>query len=44
MTVSGRPVCLETYADYRQLGRFMLRRNGATVGVGLVERIVKTDK
>ena len=41
VTVS-RTVCLETYADYRQLGRFMLRRNGATVGVGVVEKILKT--
>jgi elongation factor 1 alpha-like protein len=32
--------CLETYADCRALGRFVLRRGGDTIAVGIIERIL----
>jgi peptide chain release factor subunit 3 len=28
--------CVETYKDFPQLGRFVLREDGATVGIGVV--------
>ena len=30
------PVCLETYKDYPQLGRFTLRDEGKTIAMGKV--------
>jgi len=35
----SRPVCVELYKDYRDLGRFMLRYSGATIAAGLVTDI-----
>lgn len=35
-----RPVCLETYDDYPQLGRFTLRDEARTVAVGKVLRLL----
>lgn len=37
-----RPVCLEMYKDYKDLGRFMLRQGGHTIAAGLVEEVLKT--
>lgn len=37
-----RPVCLEMYKDYKDLGRFMLRHGGHTIAAGLVEEVLKT--
>ncbi|XP_048759826.1 HBS1-like protein isoform X2 [Ostrea edulis] len=37
-----RPVCLEMYKDYKDLGRFMLRNGGHTIAAGLVEEVLKT--
>merc|ERR1711911_137422 len=34
-----RPVCMELYKDYRELGRFMLRAGGATIAAGLVTKV-----
>ncbi|PVD22801.1 hypothetical protein C0Q70_16057 [Pomacea canaliculata] len=34
-----RSLCLELYADYRDLGRFMLRQGGHTIAAGLVEEV-----
>ncbi|CAN0255060.1 unnamed protein product [Lampetra planeri] len=31
-----RPVCLERYKDFRELGRFMLRYSGSTIAAGVV--------
>ena len=31
-----RAVCLEKYCDYKQLGRFTLRRHGKTIAAGIV--------
>jgi len=34
-----RPICLELYRDFKQLGRFMLRDEGRTIAAGMVEAI-----
>ena len=34
-----RPICLELYKDYKDLGRFMLRYSGHTIAAGLVEEV-----
>lgn len=36
---SARPLCLEKYADIRELGRVVLRVGGVTVAAGLVTEI-----
>lgn len=36
-----RPICLELYKDYKDLGRFMLRYSGHTIAAGLVEEVIK---
>ncbi|XP_063967976.1 HBS1-like protein isoform X2 [Lytechinus pictus] len=33
---TSRPVCLELYKDYKELGRFMLRYGGSTIAAGVV--------
>ncbi|KAJ3032487.1 translation termination factor GTPase eRF3 [Rhizophlyctis rosea] len=35
-----QPVCLETYTDYPQLGRFTLRDEGKTVAIGKVTKLI----
>lgn len=37
-----RPVCLEMYKDYKDLGRFMLRQGGHTIAAGLVEEAISS--
>lgn len=34
-----RPVCIEHYKDFKELGRFMVRYSGHTIAAGLVEEI-----
>ncbi|XP_044586936.1 HBS1-like protein [Cotesia glomerata] len=34
-----RPICLELYRDFKQLGRVMLRLSGTTIAAGLVTKI-----
>jgi elongation factor 1 alpha-like protein len=36
-----RPMCMEQFADFRKLGRIMLRDAGATVGAGIILQILK---
>ena len=36
-----RPVCLELYESYKQLGRFSLRMGTATVASGIISRLLK---
>lgn len=38
---TGRPVCVEKFKDYPQLGRFTLRDEGKTIAVGKILRLVK---
>ncbi|MDP2438091.1 MAG: GTP-binding protein [archaeon] len=39
--ILSRPVCLELFSDYQQLGRFTLREEGRTIAVGKVTGIRK---
>lgn len=34
-----RPVSLELYKDYKELGRFMLRYGGSTIAAGVVTEV-----
>ena len=36
-----RPVCLEAYIDFPELGRFAIRDMGTTVAAGIVKEITK---
>ena len=36
----NRPVCVELYKDYKNLGRFMMRYAGATIGAGLITKVL----
>jgi len=49
MTVRARiathqPVCVEAYKDFQQLGRFMLRDEGKTIGVGVIMKLHSKEK
>jgi peptide chain release factor subunit 3 len=33
-------ICLETYVDHQQLGRFTLRDEGKTVAIGIVKKLI----
>jgi elongation factor 1 alpha-like protein len=35
----NKPICVELYQNFRELGRFMLRFNGNTIAAGLVTEI-----
>ena len=35
----SRPVCVELYQDYKELGRFMLRNAGKTIAAGIVTKV-----
>lgn len=35
-----RPVALELYKDYKELGRFMLRYVGSTIAAGVVTEVI----
>ncbi|KAK4317282.1 hypothetical protein Pmani_011622 [Petrolisthes manimaculis] len=34
-----RPLCLELFRDYKDLGRFMLRSSGSTIAAGLITQV-----
>lgn len=36
-----RPICLEKYSDFKELGRIMLRVGGVTIAAGLITEICK---
>ncbi|RWS26972.1 HBS1-like protein [Leptotrombidium deliense] len=36
----NRPICVELYQDYKELGRFMLRSKGATIAAGMITKIL----
>jgi len=36
----NRPICVETFNDYKQLGRFTLRESGNTIAAGTVMKLV----
>lgn len=35
-----RPICLEEFTNYRQLGRFTLRDRGTTLAAGIITEII----
>lgn len=35
-----KPLCLETYKDFKELGRFTLRASGKTVAAGIVQELL----
>jgi translation elongation factor EF-1alpha len=35
----SRSVCVEKYKDFSQMGRFMLRDQGNTIGVGIINEL-----
>jgi len=35
-----RPICMELYSTYKQLGRFTLRDQGKTLGAGIVTKLI----
>lgn len=41
---SDRPICVETYKDFPQLGRFVLRDESATIGVGVIKSLGRKKK
>lgn len=36
----NKPICVELYQSYRELGRFMLRAAGATIAAGQITEIL----
>lgn len=36
----NKPICVELYQNYRELGRFMLRSAGATIAAGQITDIL----
>lgn len=38
--VKHRAICVETFKQSRELGRFMLRLNGETVAAGIIQEIL----
>ena len=37
-----RPVCIELFDDFKDLGRFMLRYAGTTIAAGLVKQVSRS--
>ena len=37
-TMDERSVCVELFADFRKLGRFLLRDRGVTIAFGIVKK------
>lgn len=37
------PICVERFVDYPQLGRFTVRDEGRTVGIGKITKLLETD-
>lgn len=40
---TSKPVCVELYKDYKDLGRFMLRYGGETIAAGVVTEVSSSD-
>jgi len=40
----SRPICLELYSEFRQLGRVMLRDRGRTIAAGIVVEMTRIDQ
>ena len=40
---TAQPICLEKFSDYPQLGRFTVRDEGRTIGIGKVTKLYSRD-
>ncbi|CAG8478337.1 9189_t:CDS:10 [Ambispora gerdemannii] len=40
---SSAPICVESYEDYPQLGRFTLRDEGKTIAIGKITKIIESE-
>ena len=40
---TSKPVCVELYKDYKDLGRFMLRYGGETIAAGVVTEVSSSN-
>ena len=38
-----RPICIETYADFKEYGRFIFRAGNQTIGAGIVTKVITND-
>ncbi|KAJ6095827.1 hypothetical protein N7486_006573 [Penicillium sp. IBT 16267x] len=43
VTSTAGAVCVETYDEYQQLGRFTLRDQGQTIAIGMVTKLIHTE-
>mmetsp|Transcript_17002 Transcript_17002/g.35299 ORF Transcript_17002/g.35299 Transcript_17002/m.35299 type:complete len:582 (-) Transcript_17002:187-1932(-) len=41
LRINGLPICLEPFKESPQLGRFMIRAEGATIAVGVVLKLIE---
>lgn len=41
---TSAPICLERFNDYPQLGRFTVRDEGRTVGIGKVTKLISREE
>ena len=41
--VPTKPLCVESFADYPPLGRFVIRDMGRTVAVGIIKSVTKEE-
>jgi len=39
--IATHPICMETFKDHPQLGRFTLRDEGTTIAIGKILKIVE---
>lgn len=39
-----RPICVETYKSFPQMGRFVIRKEGFTIAIGIVEGLPSKNK
>lgn len=39
----NRPICMELFQTYRELGRFMLRYSGTTIAAGIITEVVHNN-
>ncbi|KAJ5826099.1 Translation release factor eRF3 [Penicillium riverlandense] len=43
VTSTAGAVCVEKFEDYQQLGRFTLRDQGQTIGIGMITKLIHSD-
>ena len=43
-TADGKQICVEEYANFRKLGRFLLRNHGETVAFGVIKKTLRSKK